>query len=838
MTKPAWESEGVTSNDCVKAMTALVAEITPHYKLIDQYVFELSDKSTSDALIADESRFNYMINHTIIAINNATDINFKVQGMYDRVRNTVNKALESKTKEVTINAVDEKYGGCTVSTADAQAILDEMLDQKNDAETMISFIFQSYNDVLVPAINKKIPGRLKPINREINRHCEKDIAYYVRERAYHEIYQPMAKGVFALQGEHESDFSFKVRKWLRDHGTVYTSETLQTYVDALYAASLEEGDNAAIKTSLIADNCYKSLTEAEYKWVLREVDVRRKKDQIDVYKIPDQTAHCKQILILLLRWLFGYGYTKGASHSAYAADTEKIVDQLDIHSMKILTAIPETCIFTFPTDEESKYIHEITIDVVKHCVDYNLNWEMDAAYMYWFWSYLQGESYAPTVDQENKPRDVPASAPQPKDYFNSVFKPKLRTISRKMADKLIGGNGVLFNSTAASILAPWTVEFFEKTAANDFEARNSTLDKLVKECESITTVRRFIQWVHEKVIYPVPKYVWKAFNAMSGCKTVQTVPIQFVPNNFTLFDPEYELETGLLTALNSLYWIYGYISQQTGISVTDKPAINAFSSFLYQGGLCFKLGTNPVDFNTEMYDPFILQWNPKYEPKYVRKKKPDVDTIMFKFNEQWLFRWTSGTFSFMSQGIGGNIRPFGMEDMIPFIGARCEMLPYEEYILNELLPLYVGTSGCPYGKSNPWLVTYADHIAGNGITGINTLMTVLFNGTVKRLLRCHISFPYNNILNMSFINAAHFNWFGKSLPSSAKSGDWSAVVLPQYIFSESLNESNFRGSKKGDYKEPKYIKIEPLKADPSINITMQECVDANANIGRIPCDWP
>jgi hypothetical protein len=603
----------------------------------------------------------------------------------------------------------------------------------------------------------------------------------------------------------------------------------------MYTAALE-GDR--IKTSIIADNCYKSLTPAEYKWVIREVDVRKKKNEIDVYMIPDQPGHCKQVLTLLLRWLFCYGYTTNGNIDEYIADTHKLIDQLDIHSMKILTAIPETCIFTFPTDQESRYIHEISLDIVKHCVDYNQNWEMDAAYMYWFWNHLQGEGYAPTVDQENNPREVPKSAPQPNNYFNNVFKPKLKKISTIMANKLIGSNGILFNETAASILAPWTYEFFKDNPLNDFGSRNTELKDILNQCDGIISVRRFIEWVHDTVISYIPKHIWKSFNAISGSVPIQDTPILFLPNNFTLFDPEYELETGLLTGLNSLYWTYGYISETDGVSVTKKPTINAYRSFLYQGSLCYDLGENPVKFNNNMYESFVLQWNPSYTSTYVRQTEPKVDTEMIAINNQYLFRWKTGKLSYLTQGIGADIRPVGMDDMIPHIGARCPMLPYKEYILAELLPLYLKASGCPYGKANKnqWLVTFADHIIGRGIDGVNTLMTVLFNGTVKRLLRCQITFPYNNILNMNFINAAHFNWFGEDLPTDAKSKNWNSVMLPQYIFTKSLNETAFSKTKEKMVDSFNPIKLEEPKTDEPIKITLYECTNDD-NVGMIPCDW-
>ena len=268
--QPSLESEGVTSNECVKTLEALVKQITPHYKLFDRYVFELSDERMAKDLMDNPSRKSHMINEIIIAINTAADINNKVQGIYGRVRDVVNEALGNKTKEVTINATDKTYGGCTVSTEYAQEILNEMLDQKNDAETMVGFMFQSYNDILIP----KFPDEFKKKVRPYNKYCIEDKAYFARKRAYEMVLEPMTNKLSELRGEDEQPWHFKLRKWLQRHNKVHVSDTLQTFVDEVYDATLS-GDS--IESGIIKDNCYKSLTQEEYKWVIHEVDVRKKK---------------------------------------------------------------------------------------------------------------------------------------------------------------------------------------------------------------------------------------------------------------------------------------------------------------------------------------------------------------------------------------------------------------------------------------------------------------------------------------------------------------------------------------------------------------------------------
>ena len=784
---PSMELEEVTSNECVKTLESLVKQITPHYKRFDRYVFELTDERTAKELINDPRRKANMINEITIAINTATEINYKVQGLYGRVRDVVNEAINKGTDEVTINATDEQYGGCTVSTKHAQDILNEMLDQKNDAETMIGFMYQSYNDILVP----KFPDEFKKKSRPYNRHCVRDMSYIARKHAYETVLEPMTKKLSKLRGENESRWHFKLRKWLQKDNKAYTADTLQTFVDAVYDATLS-GDS--IESGIIKDNCYKALTQEEYKWVIREVDVRKKKNEIDVYMIDNQPDRCKTILSLLFRILFAYDKKNDDTVASYIQDTIDIINGLDIHMMKILVAIPETCIFTFPTDEASEYIHTVTLETVKHCIGYNQNWEVDAAYMYWFWTHLQGEGYHETVDPEGNKKDVPASAKQGIDYFTRVFKPKLSMIARKMISKLIGNEGIYNNRSSAEILAPWIVKIFEKEF-HDPALRDSILKNKIAEVDGMN-VRRFINWAQSTILHDIPKYVWKSFNALSEEKRLQRVPIQFLPNNFTLFDKEYELETAVLTTLNSIYWLYGYISSPDGTPSTTKPLITAFRKYIYQGGLCYELGKNPVTFNVAEYEPFVVQWNPKYagEP-YVPMRTPDVDTNQAEINGEWLFKWTTAPFSFITQGITSNIRPINVDDRIAYIGARCLHLPYDIYIIDQLVKRYKETPGCPYSTNdtvlqNQWLFTSADHIAGKYINGVDTLVNILFNGTVRRLMRCSFTIPYNNIISTNFINAAHFGWAGKSVPTNSRDSAWNDVLLPQYIFNKSTNDES------------------------------------------------
>lgn len=795
---PSFESKEVTSNECVKTLEELVAQITPYYKTLDSYVFDLGDERTAKPLREDEAQKNHMINDIILAINAAADINNKVQGIYGRVRDTVNAALEKGTTEVTINATDKKYGGCTVSTKHAQAILDEMLDQKNDAETMIGYMYQSYNDILVP----KFPDVFKPRMRPFNKHCDENVGYFARKRAYDNVLEPMTKKLAELKGENESNWHYNLRKWLQKHNRLYATDTLQAFVDVAYKAEIS--GEYTIDSAIIKDNCYESLTPEEYKWVKREVQVRKKKNEIDIYMIDNQTERCKNIMRLLFRILFAFEY-KGEDLDTYNKETAKLIDGFDIHMMKLLVAIPETCIFTFPTDEASEYIHSVTLETVMHSVDYNQNWEVDAAYMYWFWTHLQGEGYSETKDPEGNVRAVPKTATQGIDYFNTVFKPKLKKIGAKMANKLIGINGIYRDKEAASVLAPWIVNMFTD-AFNDSARRNTLLNDIIKQAEGMD-VRRFIDWFHSTVIHGVPKGVWKAFNAMSGEKRLQGTAILFLPNNFTLFDKEYELETALITTINSLYWLYGYISEPDGNIIKSKPVITPYRKYIYQGGLCYKMGKNPVEFNVAEYEPFVVQWNPKYTAKlYEPAKIPEVDTLLVKVKGEWVFTWTTAQISFMTQGIGSKIRPIDTYSRVPYIGARCLQLPYDTYIVNQLLAKYKETNGCPYSVNNTtlknqWLFTYADHISGSYIDTVNTLVNIMFNGTVRRLMRCSLTFPYNNIMSTNFINAAHFGWINKDVPTSSDDELWDAVLLPQYIFNSSVLPD-----KDGVKSEPKFDK--------------------------------
>ena len=248
-----------------------------------------------------------IVNEINIALGQAIEINKKVEGQYTKVRDLVNKALREQTKEVTITAVDKDYGGCTVSTEEAQAILDEMQDQKNKAELMVDYIFHAYNDILVP----KFSHIFKPVEKAVNVHCVEDRQYFARKNAYDKVFVPMTKALYELKGKDESETHYKLRQWLRENGGVYASDTLQIFTDAMYDVvvnnetmynAILNGGNVQdiiaggtlIKNNVIADNCYKSLTDAEYSWVLREIIVRIKKDSVDVYKIPEKSSHFKR----------------------------------------------------------------------------------------------------------------------------------------------------------------------------------------------------------------------------------------------------------------------------------------------------------------------------------------------------------------------------------------------------------------------------------------------------------------------------------------------------------------------------------------------------------------
>ena len=844
------ESKTVLENECVKNLTSWVNSLTPWYEKMTNFVYDLETPNKAKQLEQDINTRTTIVNEINIALGHATEINKKVEGQYTKVRDTVNKALKEKTTEVTITAIDNDYGGCTVSTEEAQAILDEMQDQKNKVEIMVDYIFHAYNDILVP----KFSHIFKPVEKAINIHCVEDRQYFARKNAYEKIFVPMTKKLYEYQGRDESNLHYKLRKWLRGNGGVYASESLQTFTDALYDIILNDenmynivlnggsiqdimSSDGIIKNNIIADNCYKSLTDAEYDWVMRELIVKIKKDTVDVYKIPEKSLHFERITTLLTRLLFGYEYSAGQGYSDYIKETYDIINDMNIHDMKLLMAIPETCIFTFPTDVDSEYIQTVSTEVIKHCVDYNQNWDLDSAYMYWFWTYIEGKEYKPTKDPNGTDKPVPNPCPAPFNYFNKIFKAKLRKIASVTGERLFGANGILTDSTydyaSVKLIAPWLGTFFPENTF-DFSKRTQYIKSLIIQAKGFTDVRLFVEWIHDNILLKVPIEVIKSFNAISGKKYLTTVPFTFVPNNFSFFDKEYEFETGYLTVLNSMYWTHGYISDDSGKQLTSKPLFQSQLSYLNQGGMCYQTGINPAKFSSARYESFKLIWNPGYNGpvKYTRKEEPLTDLSLIQVNDFWYYNWSTAQYSYLVQNLGSNPRPIGENERIPYIGANCIMLPYKSFILDKIVRTYIEKGqGCPYNETynkNIWLFSFADYVKDNYVMAQN-LIDLTYNNIVKRLLRCHISFPYNNILSTSFINSVHFNWSSSRFPANASDKVWSDVILPQYIFSSSAAENKFNDKRLGRVEMPYKPIFITLDKYNTVNFSLKQCGSSGLN---------
>ena len=823
---------------CVQEMQSLIRELEPLNARFNNYISTLdgvvdglrsnnvavlrrtkNNTRTATEMTKDELAY-WEIMETI---NVASETETRMQGLYDRVKNAIN-SITDPTVEV-IDAMDPLYGGCMVPVKDAKAVLDTMVSLKYQAELMVDNIYTKYNTILV----NRYPNVFKPISRGINNHCIKDSAYYARKNIYDKVYAPMTKMVDALRGEDETDFHYNARKWIRNHGLIHASNTLQGFVDDMLSADAE-GD--IYKLNSIADNCYKSLTPDEYAWVLREVTVQKARAKINVYNLTNKRDHFVRVAEFICRLLFAYGYVSGQDYGDYITDTNKVINAFTVEDMQLLMAIPETCLFVFPTDTKSKYIHEIDTAVLEHVTEGNPNWDLDSAIMYWFWTYIEGKEYKSYTDAQGHVHPVPKSAPDPKDYFNTVFKSKLKRLMAVMTKKLIGGNGVMNNKSAVPLMAPWICSIFSSLELT-FTNRNAYIkEHIIDQAEKFTDVGKFITWFHDTVIVKVPKLVWKSFNAISGTELLQKVPIKFVPNNYTLFCKEHEYETAILTALNSVYWLYGYPTDNTGDYLEQEPLTVTHDGYMRQGGLCYKLGVDPVKMSTEVYDPFKVIWNPQpINPiGYTIDREPPVEWKMQQIEDKWFFKWTSAQHSFMVQDIGSNIRPINIRDQIPFIGAKCIMLPYKDCIMNTVVERYKKSEGCPYTESNknPWLFSYADYIAGPYVTD-HTLINVIFNGTVKSLLKSHITFPYNNVLDMSFINRAHFNWKGMG-------ADWSNVVLPFYILNKSpMEKDTFEKKQAKTEYTSKEIKVPTLQVISSkgIEFMMHQC--STSGLGKIDC---
>lgn len=839
---------------CVQEIQSLIEKLEPLNSRFNEYISMLDglgayDPSVSKQTIADMNKKDKLIYQEIMEIiNEAGKIDTRIQGIYDRAKKAINSVTDSTVKD--IDLTDPLYGGCKVSVKDAKTVLDTMMSLKYQAESIVNNIFMKYDDILVT----QFPGIFAPVPRGIDDHCIKDDAHNARKMIYDKVYAPLTKVVDALRGEDETDSHYNARKWIRDHGLlVHASNTFQEFVDDVYSADVEENtlqelvndmlsadvEGNVYKLNNIANHCYKSLTPDEYDWVLREISLKKEQSKVNVYKITDKSIHFERVARFICRLLFAYEYVSGQGYSAYITDTNKnIIDAFTVEDMQLLMAIPETCLFVFPTDKDSEYIHTIDPAVIEHVIKGNTNWDLDSAIMYWFWSYIKGKKYEPYTDTQGQVHPVPDKTPEPKDYFNEVFKPKLKRLMSVMANKLLSGDGVMGNKDAVSLMAPWICSIFDNTNGLEltFTNRNIYIEtNIIERAKKFTDVGEFITWFHDAVIVKVPKLVWKSFNAISGTELLRKVPIKFVPNNYTLFCKEYEYETAILTALNSVYWLYGYPTDNAGDYLKGASLTVAQDAYTRQGGLCYALGSDPVKISTEVYDPFKVIWDPQpiKSVAYTIRGEPPVDWTMQAINDTWFFKWTSVQYSFMVQHLGSVIRPIDVKDQIPFIGAKCVMLPYKTYIMDTVVKRYENSDGCPYKgieyNKNPWLFTYADYIAGPYVKG-HTFIDIIFNGTVKRLLKSRITFPYNNILDMSFINRAHFNWKGSG-------ASWSNVVLPFYILNKSPMEKDTFEKKQvqAEYKSEQItIPTLPNISSKDVEFIMHQC--GTSGLGKIDCN--
>jgi hypothetical protein len=336
-------------------------------------------------------------------------------------------------------------------------------------------------------------------------------------------------------------------------------------------------------------------------------------------------------------------------------------------------------------------------------------------------------------------------------------------------------------------------------------------------------------------------------HSLTSFKKLTSKPLLFLPNNYTLFDKEYEFETAYLTALNAIYWRHGYINDGAGNYVSIAPKAASMLNFLMQGGLCYMTGIDPVKLNVSRYETFRLKWNPEYTSniKYTRREDPVKDVAVVNVNGSYLYKWTTALQSFLTQSIGTNLRITNKDLTIPFLGANCPMVPFSDYIYSTLIGEYIKDGECIYPthegnnnrtEKNSCIYTYADYMSTKYVLKYS-FNEIFYNNIVNRLLRSHITFPYNNILSTSFINTAHFLWHDYDIPTDMNAESWNKVVLPQYILTRAnlkLEASVFnKPADTSTFNSSTATPVTLAKGSPIGNILMRVC-DAKA-LPTTPC---
>ncbi len=751
-------------------------------------------------------------------------LNPPLRSQLDEIQITMDSLKKSIQGEYT--RLRDEVEAMQLDPVKRQIVLQELMNLKYDAERLITEVYTINNNLASQEYDTII--RTEPKNE----HCKKDKLYEMRKLLTERIYKPISKHMFSAisrPGETEKDVAR--RRKMAHNALIFVTENMQESVASLYTAIVEKD---AIKRNLVEENCYKLLTREESKWVFREVDMMRKKDNVDVYR-QASTQDFVDLVKVVCMMLYAYDFLEGEGITEYMSRVNAYIDSLSIRIMQLMFVFPELVIFAFPIEEAAKWVHSVNMSSIEHAIEYNDNWDLESAYMYWFWTHMQGEQYTPCVDNHGKTHNVPGDVVNPaQNYFEEIFKKKIKRIIKSTAQKLTSKN-LYRKPNEMKVLTPWnriidgnkempammdtggdgqyTSNGRSSIIYNNWVEKAKTFNKQADK-DDATVMEDFITWFHVRIIATVPKFVWKSLNSLGGFKKLTSVPIQFLPNNYTLFDNKYEFWTSAIVILNTLYWTYGYLN--SGLPqkiINEQEAAKAATNKLdiYKGGLCYELFEDKIPFIIEPYDPFMVIFNPAQDsiPGAINEEtakeggpsRPKCDYTFFGYNVigeaglekyNYYYNWKTAGMSFMTMNMN-TLFPIPANEEVSFAGADCRMFPWEGYIkANIELYRESGTNTYNVARNN-WLFTYADFIMDKYANTENMLVNILYRATIPKLIKFHVTIPYNIIIDANYINYAHILRHEKSIfdtvsqeEKTRSPGLWEKdFAFPQHIFGKS-----------------------------------------------------
>lgn len=703
-----------------------------------------------------------------------------------------------------------------------QCVLREVLDLRYDVESKVTSVFQSLNKLTSDVEIKEI--QTKELRNE---HCDKNYAYYLRRAFTNRILKPISDKLIPLRGKKEGDKTYKIRKFFGNHIAIIVSQKMRESVNILYNDFLE---NSMLPRNLNEENCYKLLNKEEQKWVIREVDMMKKMDSINIYKLG-RSDDFRTVMDILCAILFGYNTGLLALRNLFG--------KINRTTLMLFIAIPELCNFAFPNDTSCEAIQEVTLEQIQYAIEYNENWELDAATMYWMWTHISGERDTKEItDLDGNTHPVPKNN-KSVDYL-SIFINRVKSLISTSIEK-ISNRGMMKTSgtNTRKLYLPWTWQQSNDLTDETFDSSNmeiisfgivtdAEIAKLISDAQQCVNTKQFLEFFNNTLARFVPDYVWKSFSALSG-KVAYNKPLKFLPNNATLYDMEYEFKCGCVTVINSILWQFGYLNN-AGISV-NKGQLNPTdrADNVEKGGLCYKLPeSNKESFSRTVYDPFTLltyfikqnlpedvtkaeiDYNNslptvnnlfklydddlngklddnkgKYDPTdIIGLNKLGYETSITNFpledgGEIKLYKWPTASRSFWCQDMY-KIRAIPYEDQLPFVGAKLKLISPE--ILNNFFLEYLDSIGNATQAENGFLISYADYVFDNYIVDKRyRLIDIMYENIINTVLKYRITIPYNGIINSNYINTIHaleMSDIGVN-PFSDKN-----FIIPQYIFTK------------------------------------------------------